>query len=119
MSTGCDAVWQLQRLKKALHVHNHQKGSKGKQKKSQIEGVAVRNSALQAAGGARRAAELEGQAEGRAEGQLQQASCQRDQLITKGMAYLQQRRWKWQSHPANEALAAPTCAASPTHAIHH
>jgi len=54
MSTGCDAVWQLQRLKKALHVHNHQKastaGSRGKQTKSQIEGVAVTDSALQAAG---------------------------------------------------------------------
>ena len=123
---ACHAAWQLQRLKKALHVHDGQKTLTTDKKQtptSQTEGVAVIDSVLQAARVSSKG-RLKGRLKCRMEGRLK-GKCNRqnvkgtraEPLSKKGKAYLQQRRWKWQDHPANEALVAPTCAASPTHTI--
>ena len=98
-------------MEKALHVHAGQQLLRLAAEANQNQANS-RSSRQRAAGSRVRS-------KGRLKGNCNMQKVNGTRVESLSKAYLQQRRWKWQGHLATEALAAPTCAASPTHTHTH
>ena len=106
ISLGWNAAWLLG-LKKALCVHAGQKLLRLAAESNQHKANS-RSSRQHAAGSMVSSKD-------RVKGNCNRQHVKGSRAESLSKAYLQQRRWMWQDHLATEALAAPTCAASPTH----